>query len=63
MKILVQAGGEALGKVQAISFENRTIDIRKLKATASVHPEAVFAHKQVPTTVLSESRAPGGVCR
>lgn len=51
------AGGDAIGAVQAISFENRTIDIKKSKATASVHPEAVFAHKLVPTGVLSDALA------
>jgi uncharacterized protein len=50
-------GGDTIGKVQAISFESRTIDIKKLKATTSVHPEAVFSHKYVPTTALSESLA------
>jgi len=48
-------GGERFGKVEAISLENRTIDVKKRKDTASLHPEAVYAHMIVPTKVLAES--------
>jgi predicted RecB family nuclease len=48
-------GGEPLGTVDAIDFENRTIDIKKQSKTAGVHPEAVFAHKIVGTKELSDS--------
>ena len=34
-------GGEKVGKVDAISLESWTIDIKKRKDTADVHPEAV----------------------
>jgi len=45
---VLQAGGEKLGSVVSINTEKRTIDIKKSKATANVHPDAVFAHKIVP---------------
>ncbi|MGA8612869.1 MAG: TM0106 family RecB-like putative nuclease, partial [Xanthobacteraceae bacterium] len=42
-------GGKKFGKVVAISLEDRTIDIKKRKDTANVHPEAIFAHEIVST--------------
>lgn len=42
-------GGGKFGSVMSISQENRTIDIKKSKATAAIHPEAVFAHTYIPT--------------
>lgn len=45
---VLQAGGEKLGSVVSINTEERTIDIKKSKATANVHPDAVFVHKIVP---------------
>lgn len=50
-----QAGGESLGKVISINTEERTIDIKKSKATADVHPDAVFVHKIIPGTEQAES--------
>lgn len=44
-KPLKQVGGASLGSVEAISTENRTIDIKKMKATADIHPNAVFTHE------------------
>jgi len=41
---LKQAGGGNLGKAIAVSTEQRTIDIKKTKATADIHPEAIFSH-------------------
>jgi predicted RecB family nuclease len=40
-------GGERFGKVDAISLESRTVDIKKRKDTADLHPEAVFAHQVI----------------
>jgi uncharacterized protein len=40
-------GGASFGTLEAISFSDWTIDIKKRKDTADVHPEAVFAHKVV----------------
>ena len=48
-------GGERFGNVEAISLEHRTIDIKKRQDTASLHPEAVFAHLIVPSQVLAEA--------
>jgi len=38
--------GDKLGTVEAISTEARSVDIKKRKDTATVHPEAAFAHAQ-----------------
>jgi len=48
-------GGARFGKVEAISLEHRTIDIKKRQDTASLHPEAVFAHLIVPSQVLADA--------
>jgi uncharacterized protein len=48
-------GGERLGRVEAISFETNTADIKKRKDTATLHPDAVFAHMHVKTKVMAES--------
>ncbi len=42
---LEQVGGGKLGTAIAVSTDQRTIDIKKSKASADIHPEAVFAHK------------------
>jgi predicted RecB family nuclease len=49
------SGGEKLGKVEAISYETRSIDIKKRTDTAAIHPGAVFTHKVIDTAVLAES--------
>jgi uncharacterized protein len=48
-------GGARLGKVEAISFEDRTIDIKKRQDSAELHPQAVFAHTHVPCEVIAEA--------
>lgn len=48
-------GGEQLGQVQAISLEDRWVDIKKRQKTADLHPEAVYSHTIVPTQVLADS--------
>jgi hypothetical protein len=48
-------GGEKFGSVVALSLEERTIDVKKRKDTAEVHPEAVFAHSFIDTQVLADS--------
>jgi len=48
-------GGAKLGTVQAISFADATIDIKKRRDSASIHPEAVFAHSYIDPKVLAES--------
>ena len=49
------AGGAKLGGVTTISLEDRTVDIKKRRDTASVHPDAVFAHDLVGTDVMSDA--------
>lgn len=44
---LKTAGGGKLGTAVAVSRQNRTIDIRKQKATADTHPQAVYAHTMI----------------
>jgi AAA domain len=46
---LRSCGGENLGKVEAISLDARTIDIKKRGDTASVHPAALYAHQVIKT--------------
>jgi predicted RecB family nuclease len=52
---LHSVGGAKLGKVEAISLEDRWIDIKKRKDSASLNPEAVFAHQVISTKVLAEA--------
>ena len=47
--------GDRLGKVEAISLENRTVDIKKRMDTATVHPEAVFSHDVFDTDVMADA--------
>jgi uncharacterized protein len=42
-------GGAKFGKVEAVSFHDWTIDIKKRQDTASLHPPAIFAHKVIGT--------------
>jgi hypothetical protein len=42
-------GGAKFGKVDAILLDSRTIDIKKRKDTADLHPKAVFAHQIIDT--------------
>jgi hypothetical protein len=48
-------GGEALGKLEEISFDDRTVDIKKRKDTADEHPEAIFAHRLISTDELANA--------
>jgi len=48
-------GGAKLGKVESISFEHGTVEIKKRKDSADVHPQAVFAHTYVGTEVMAEA--------
>jgi uncharacterized protein len=48
-------GGDEHGTVEAISLEDRWVDIKKRKDSAEIHPEAVFAHDTVRTKELSEA--------
>jgi predicted RecB family nuclease len=52
---LKSCGGEALGKLEEISFDDRTVDIKKRKDTAGEHPEAIFAHQLISTDELANA--------
>ncbi|GEP56717.1 TM0106 family RecB-like putative nuclease [Reyranella soli] len=52
---LRSAGGQHFGSVVDIDQEARTVDIKKRKDTAEVHPPAVYAHEVIGTDVLAES--------
>lgn len=52
---LKSVGGEKFGTVLEVSLEDRTVDVKKRKDTADLHPEAVFAHSFVETQVLADS--------
>ena len=47
--------GTKVGKVEAIDFAGHTIDIKKTKKTAHVHPQAVVLHSRVSSRALRES--------
>ena len=38
-------GGAKLGTISNISFDEQTIDLKKSKASAEIHPEGIFVHK------------------
>ena len=46
---------QRLGTVAAISAESGTIDIKKRGDTASLHPQAAFAHDSVLTDVMADA--------
>ena len=48
-------GGQRFGKVEAISLDARTVDIKKRQDTASTHPAAVFGHTHVRKQVLADA--------
>jgi len=52
---ICNAGGDKLGAVEAISFDEGTVDIRKRRDSVSVHPQAVFTHTHVGTQVLKDA--------
>jgi predicted RecB family nuclease len=48
-------GGEQFGAVDAISLDERWVNIKKRMDTASIHPDAVYAHNVIGTEVLADS--------
>jgi predicted RecB family nuclease len=48
-------GGERIGSVQSISFDDFTVEIKKRQDSSAIHPEAVYAHKVVDADELAES--------
>ena len=54
-KELRSVGGEKFGKLERISFEDRSVDIKKRMDSAHRHPPAVFSHDLVDARILAES--------
>jgi len=52
---LRNCGGNKLGGVAGISLDERWVDIKKRRDSASIHPEAVYAHTIIDTKVLADS--------
>jgi len=52
---LFNIGGAKLGVVEAISFADNTVDIKKRQDTADLHPQAAFAHSYVGGKVMAEA--------
>lgn len=52
---LYNVGGAKFGSVEAISLEERWVEIKKRTDTATNHPEAVFSHKLIGTDEIADS--------
>lgn len=52
---LRRLGGENLGKVHAISLDERWIDIKKRGDSIDIHPEAVFSHTVINSGVIADA--------
>ena len=52
---LCMEGGENFGSVVEISYEKRTIDIKKRQDAAAIHPRAIFEHNYVGTKEQAEA--------
>ena len=48
-------GGAELGSVDAISIEERWVNIKKRGDSADIHPEAIFSHTVIKTAVLANA--------
>ncbi len=48
-------GGDKLGKIEALSLDGCTVDIKKRQDHAGIHPQAVFAHKFVGKDVIKNA--------
>ena len=48
-------GGDPAGTLVSIDVQNHTVDIKKRRKTADIHPEAVFAHDIVRSDVLRDA--------
>jgi uncharacterized protein len=53
--LLMAGSGDKLGKIEAISLDALTVDIKKRKDTAAIHPLAVFAHDVFDTEVMADA--------
>ena len=52
---IYSVGGDKIGKAIALSPNERTIDIKKFRASADTHPEAIYAHTFISTKEQAES--------
>ena len=52
---LRRVGGDKFGKIEDISLDQRTVDIKKRMDSAELHPEAIFAHQVIGTKEQAES--------
>lgn len=52
-ELFITPEGAKFGSVTAIDIVRRTLDIKKRRDHASIHPEAVFTHSIVPSGVLA----------
>jgi hypothetical protein len=52
---LRHCGGNKFGKLDAISIDDRWVDIKKRQDTAALHPDGIYAHTIIDTKVLAES--------
>ncbi len=48
-------GGARLGKIETMSLEEHTVNIKKRMNHADIHPQAVFAHKFVPKKAVKHA--------
>jgi predicted RecB family nuclease len=54
-KTLHLVGGQSLGTIEDISSDEQTVDIKKRKDTAGLHPEAAFVHEYVNPKPMREA--------
>jgi predicted RecB family nuclease len=52
---VMRTGGAEFGAVDSISLDEMTVDIKKRKDSAQLHPDAIFAHKIIGTKELANS--------
>ena len=55
VKICATLAAQKFGKVDAISLDERWVDIKKRGDSADIHPEAVFSHTVIGTEVLANA--------
>jgi len=48
-------GGAKLGKIESVSLDGWTVDIKKRQDHATIHPRAIFAHKFVGKDVVKNA--------
>jgi uncharacterized protein len=56
------AGGVKLGHLVDISIADGWVDVKKRRDSAGLHPEALFAHDDIDTTVLANALVRMRIC-